>query len=93
PDAAFSARRWFRARGSATCLRCHALEAIEGERANTAAIHREESEGKSCIDCHTNLVHRPVPEEQTFKRAAWNRMVEEEFGLAPGKASELMAGQ
>ena len=61
PEAAFHARKWFRDRGSATCLRCHELAAIQGKRANTAAIHQEETEGKTCIDCHQNLVHRKVP--------------------------------
>lgn len=63
-----------------------------GKRADTAAIHREETEGKTCIDCHYNLVHRKVPDERTFKREAWNRMVEEEFGLEPGMAARLMMG-
>jgi nitrate/TMAO reductase-like tetraheme cytochrome c subunit len=92
PDAAFHARQWFRERGSATCSRCHELEAIQGKRADTAAIHLEETEGKSCIDCHINLVHRKVPSQETFKRDAWNRMVEEEFGLEPGAADRILAG-
>jgi nitrate/TMAO reductase-like tetraheme cytochrome c subunit len=90
PEAAFAARQWFRDRDSATCKRCHTMEAIQGKRGGTAAIHQEETGGKTCIDCHYNLVHRPVPDEQTFKRNAWNRMVEEEFGLPPGKAAQLM---
>lgn len=91
PEAAFAARKWFQARDSATCMRCHTLEAIQGKRADTAAIHREETDGKSCIDCHYNLVHSKVPDESTFKREAWNRMVEEEFGLEPGTAERLMS--
>ena len=90
PEAAFAARDWFRNRGSATCGRCHHIDAIQGTRANTAAIHREETEGKTCVDCHYNLVHRKVPDRQTFKRDAWNAMVEEEFGLAPGSAAQLL---
>jgi nitrate/TMAO reductase-like tetraheme cytochrome c subunit len=90
PDAAFKAREWFRERDSATCKRCHELSAIEGTRANTAAIHQEETAGKTCVDCHQNLVHRRVPSRETFKRAAWNRMVEEELGLEPGEADRLM---
>jgi nitrate/TMAO reductase-like tetraheme cytochrome c subunit len=92
PEAAFAARDWFRERDSATCKRCHTLEAIQGARANTAAIHLEETEGKTCVDCHYNLVHRAVPDRRTFKREAWNAMVEEEFGLAPGTAAEMLAG-
>jgi nitrate/TMAO reductase-like tetraheme cytochrome c subunit len=91
PEAAFAARRWFQARDSATCKRCHTLETIQGKRADTAAIHREETDGKSCIDCHYNLVHRKVPDESTFKREAWNRMVEEEFALEPGTAERMMS--
>ena len=90
PDAAFHARKWLKDRDSATCKRCHVLEAIQGKRANTAAIHLEETEGKTCIDCHYNLVHRQVPDEQTFKREAWNRMIEEEHGLEPGTAEKLL---
>jgi nitrate/TMAO reductase-like tetraheme cytochrome c subunit len=90
PEAAFAARDWFRKRDSATCRRCHHIEAIQGTRANTAAIHQEETEGKTCVDCHYNLVHRKVPDRQTFKRDAWNAMVEEEFGLAPGSAMQLL---
>ena len=90
PEAAFAARDWFRKRDSATCRRCHHIEAIQGTRANTAAIHQEETEGKTCVDCHYNLVHRKVPDRQTFKRDAWNAMIEEEFGLAPGSAIQLL---
>jgi len=93
PEAAFAARDWFRKRDSATCKRCHALDAIQGTRANTAAIHQEETDGKTCIDCHMNIVHRKVPSEQTFKRAAWNAMVEEEFDLPAGTAEKLLADE
>jgi nitrate/TMAO reductase-like tetraheme cytochrome c subunit len=90
PDAAFTARRWFQANDSEPCKRCHQREAIQGTRANTLAIHLEEAEGKTCIDCHINLVHRRVPDERTFKRAEWNRMIEVEFDLEPGSAERLL---
>ena len=93
PESAFAARRWFRERDSATCKRCHDMEAIQGKRGNAAAIHTEETAGKTCIDCHYNLVHRPVPDEQVFKRDAWNRMVEEELGLPAGAADAILAGE
>lgn len=93
PDAAFAARDWFRERDSATCRRCHTQEAIQGTRANTLAIHTEDADGKTCIDCHINLVHRKVPDEKTFKREAWNAMVEEQFGLTPGTAAEVLAAE
>lgn len=91
PEAAFSAREWFRKNDSHTCRRCHEQEAIVGKRADTLQIHQEETEGKTCVDCHINLVHRHVPERETFKRAAWNQMVEKNFGLAPGTADQLLA--
>ncbi len=90
PEAAFHARHWFRETDSATCKRCHELSAIQGKRTDTAAIHRDETRGKTCIDCHYNLVHRKVPDQQTFKREAWNRMVEEQLGLTPGTAARLL---
>lgn len=92
PDAAFHARDWFRKNQSDTCQRCHVLEAIKGTRADTMKVHQEEAEGKSCIDCHINLVHRKVPGEKVFKRDAWNRMVEEEFGLEEGMAEKIRQG-
>jgi nitrate/TMAO reductase-like tetraheme cytochrome c subunit len=91
PGAAFEARKWFKKTNSASCQRCHVLEAIQGTRADTNAIHREETEGKSCIDCHINLVHRKVPDEKTYKEQQWQAMVETEFGLAPGSAKLLMS--
>jgi nitrate/TMAO reductase-like tetraheme cytochrome c subunit len=91
PDAAFTAREWFENSDSATCKRCHLLEAIQGNRPETNAIHREESKGKSCIHCHINLVHRKVPGRKTFKREKWNQMIEQEFGLQPGTAAEILS--
>jgi hypothetical protein len=32
-----------------------------------------------------------VPHEKTFKRTAWNEMIEVEFGLEKGTAKKLMA--
>lgn len=90
PDAAFAARRWLKKTDSATCRRCHAQEAIVGKRPDTLEIHTTDARGKTCVDCHYNLVHRKVPSETTFKREEWNRMVEQEFGLEPGAAARLM---
>jgi nitrate/TMAO reductase-like tetraheme cytochrome c subunit len=93
PEAAFAAREWFRKRDSATCKRCHVKEAIFGERPDTLQIHTEDAREKSCIECHYNLVHRHVPDKRTFKRNAWNAMIEEEFGLAKGTAKKILAGE
>ena len=90
PDQAFAARRWFQKNDSATCKRCHLQEAINGTRPDTLSIHLEDAQGKSCIECHYNLVHRPIPHEKTFKREKWNQMIEEEFGLEPGSAERLL---
>ena len=91
PESAFAARAWFKKSDSATCKRCHVIPAVLGKRADTAQIHAEDAKGKSCIECHYNLVHRKVPDAKTFKRPAWNAMIEEEFGLAPGTAEKLLA--
>ncbi len=90
PDAAFTARRWFKGNESATCRRCHVQTAIVGTRPDTLDIHREDAKDKTCIDCHYNLVHRKVPSEKTFKRDQWHRMVEKEFGLEAGTAEKLL---
>mgnify|MGYP001585734691 FL=1 len=90
PEAAFAARKWFKDRDSATCKRCHVKEAIYGERPDTLQIHLEDAKNKTCIECHYNLVHRKVPDEKTFKREAWNAMVEQEFGLEKGTAKRML---
>ena len=92
PEAAFAAREWFRERDSATCKRCHTKEAIYGERPDTLQIHLEDAKEKTCIECHYNLVHRKVPDKRTFKREAWNAMIEEEFGLERGTAKNMLVG-
>lgn len=91
PEAAFAARKWFKDRDSATCKRCHVKEAIFGGRPGTLQIHLEDAKNKTCIECHYNLVHRKVPDEKTFKREAWNAMVEQEFGLEKGTAKKILA--
>jgi nitrate/TMAO reductase-like tetraheme cytochrome c subunit len=91
PEAAFAAREWFKERDSATCKRCHVKEAIFGKRPDTLLIHQEDAKEKTCIECHYNLVHRKVPDKSVFKRDAWNRMIEEEFGLERGAADRLLA--
>ncbi|MCB1750206.1 MAG: NapC/NirT family cytochrome c [Gammaproteobacteria bacterium] len=90
PEAAFAVRQWFRRSDSATCKRCHTLDAINGTRADTLMIHQQDARGGSCIDCHYNLVHRRVPDRKTFKRDKWNRMIEREFDMPPGEADKLL---
>jgi nitrate/TMAO reductase-like tetraheme cytochrome c subunit len=93
PDAAFAAREWFRKRDSATCRACHLQAIISGRRADTLGVHQQDARGKTCIDCHINLVHRKVPGEKTFKREQWNRMVEREHGLQAGMAERIRQGK
>lgn len=55
---------------SATCRSCHVMEAIRptrarGQRAHEAALQ----EGKTCIACHYNLVHKEAPLTDRFKEA------------------------
>ncbi|MBL7001044.1 MAG: cytochrome C, partial [Gammaproteobacteria bacterium] len=57
----------------------------------TLQIHLQDAQQKSCIECHYNIVHRTVPDEKTFKRAAWNEMIEAEFGLEKGSAQKILA--
>lgn len=90
PDAAFAARQWFLDRDSASCRRCHEQQAILGTRLHTEALHKEDAKEKTCIECHINLVHRNVPDQKTFKREAWNKMIEVEFGLETGMAEKLL---
>ena len=90
PDAAFAAREWFRKNDSATCRRCHVQEAIHGKRADTLLIHTEDAKGKTCVDCHINLVHRKVPEQAVFKRDKWHAFVEQQHGLEPGAAATIL---
>ena len=90
PEAAFSARKWFKKRDSATCNRCHVKEAIYGDRPDTLQIHLEDAKDKSCIECHYNIVHRKIPDEKTFKQDKWNAMIEEEFGLEKGSAKKIL---
>lgn len=58
------------AEDSSTCRSCHAMEAIKpqrarGQRAHEAAV----KEGKTCIACHYNLVHKEVPLSDAFSNA------------------------
>ena len=93
PEAAFAARQWFNDRDSETCQRCHVQDAISGRRSDTLAVHREDAEGKGCVECHINLVHYRVPGEKEFKRDRWNAMVEERFELEPGTADKILKGE
>jgi hypothetical protein len=57
---------------------------------SSSAIHLEEAEGKTCIDCYINFIHRRVPDERIFRRTEWKRIIEMEFDLEPGSAERLL---
>ncbi len=95
PEMAFKARRWFIKTGSKTCKKCHVLEAIMGSRAGIGAVHLDDAAKKdgNCVECHINLVHRYVPGEKVFKKEAWDRMIEEEYGRRPKEQVKKEAAQ
>ena len=82
-----------KANDSLECRNCHDFESMmpEFQKPRARQQHLNAMEvGQTCIDCHINLVHRKVPERATFRRDAWNRMIEAEFDLAEGAADQLL---
>lgn len=68
---AHEVREEMRADNSVTCRHCHVADAIHptSERGRAAhALMREEK--LTCIDCHFNLVHAPVPPTMAFIRGS-----------------------
>lgn len=62
-EMAESVRAQFRANDSKFCRHCHAVEAMNPELQSPMAgrIHASMAQtGKTCIDCHRNLVHTPA---------------------------------
>lgn len=65
-------RDWFVETDSATCRRCHDQETeidpgfLRGRDAHKLAI----KEKVTCVACHFNLVHQPVPPAEEFKKMA-----------------------
>lgn len=57
-NARLNIRKW----DSSPCRRCH--KAVRPSSEEAAKEHKKmETENKTCIDCHQNLVHEGVPEE------------------------------
>lgn len=55
---------------SKTCRSCHLEEAIVPQRARGQRAHEQaKAEGKTCIACHYNLVHKAAPLSDAFKAA------------------------
>lgn len=58
------------AEDSATCRTCHEMAAIKPQRARGQRAHEAaQKEGKTCIACHYNLVHKEVPLSEKFTQA------------------------
>lgn len=60
-----------RANDSVTCRGCHASAAIQPASERGRAAHALLAERRlTCIDCHFNLVHAPVPPSSDFLRGS-----------------------
>jgi cytochrome c-type protein NapC len=59
---------------SSPCRQCHKATEPSSDEAETE--HKKmETEGATCIDCHQNLVHEEVPEEDLTRSLAEGRIV------------------
>jgi nitrate/TMAO reductase-like tetraheme cytochrome c subunit len=60
-----------RSQDSVTCRSCHSADAIRPASERGRAAHALLREGRmTCIDCHFNLVHAPVPPSINFIRGS-----------------------
>jgi nitrate/TMAO reductase-like tetraheme cytochrome c subunit len=70
-ELAHSVRDEMRSQDSVTCRRCHDAAAIHPASERGRAAHALAREGRmTCIDCHFNLVHSPVPPRIGFIRGS-----------------------
>lgn len=68
---AHEVRETMRAQDSETCRSCHDARTISPISARGQAAHALLREGRmTCIDCHFNLVHAPVPPSIDFIRGS-----------------------
>jgi nitrate/TMAO reductase-like tetraheme cytochrome c subunit len=64
-------REEMRSADSVTCRRCHDANAIRPASQRGQAAHALVREGRmTCIDCHFNLAHAPVPPQLSFIRGS-----------------------
>ena len=84
-----SAARAYRVRArlqeydSATCRSCHIMEEIVPETTRGKTAHKDAiTNGETCIECHTNLVHRFV-DVRVAEEAAEAEEAVDEFGDEP----------
>ena len=70
-ELAHRVRLTMRAQDSVTCRSCHDAATIRPTSARGKAAHALMREGRmTCIDCHFNLVHAPVPPTTAFIRGS-----------------------
>jgi trimethylamine-N-oxide reductase cytochrome c-type subunit TorC len=70
-ELAHSVREEMRSQDSVTCRRCHDAAAIQPASQRGLAAHELVREGRvTCIDCHFNLAHAPVPPQTSFIRGS-----------------------
>jgi nitrate/TMAO reductase-like tetraheme cytochrome c subunit len=70
-ELAHSVRDEMRSQDSVTCRSCHDAVAINPASERGRAAHGLVKEGRmTCIDCHFNLVHAPVPASLSFIRGS-----------------------
>lgn len=67
PQLAYNVRDAMLADDSANCRACHQMKkiAVAGEKGQRAHA-RSFADGTTCIQCHINLVHAPVPPRPEF---------------------------
>ncbi len=64
---AYAVRDWMRANDSVTCRSCHAEDKIKPARRRGKRQHESaKAEDMTCIDCHYNIVHKPVEPRESF---------------------------
>lgn len=72
-NARINIRKW----DSSPCRTCH--KAVKPSSDEAAREHKKmETENKSCIDCHQNLVHEEVPEEDIVEGMKQGKIVVKE---------------
>ena len=70
-ELAHEVRNVMRAQDSVTCRSCHDAQAVRPASERGQAAHALLREGRmTCIDCHFNLVHAPVPPTLEFIRGS-----------------------
>ncbi len=70
-ELAHEVRNLMRSQDSVTCRSCHDAAVIEPKSEGGRAAHALQRDGRmTCIDCHFNIVHAPVPPSIEFIRGS-----------------------